>query len=91
MLGLHRCGVGEVVAPARADLDLGVDQLARGGHGKELVLLTRLHHRRELVCELERVRVDDRELLLEPDREVLRGLEDLPCASEVEPRVLAHR
>ena len=37
MLGLHRGRVGEVLAPARADLDLGVDQLARRRDGQELV------------------------------------------------------
>ena len=38
----------------------------------------------EAVLELERARVEDRELLLEPDREVGRGLESLAGEVEVE-------
>src|SRR5687768_12547856 len=91
VLGLHVRRVREVLPPAGADLDLRVDQLTRRRDREQIVLAAGLDHRREFVRELERIGVEDRELLLEPDGEILGGFEDLPRASEVEPRVLAHR
>ena len=70
VLALERCRIGEGLAAARADLDLGGDQLAGGRDGEHLVLLGRVIELLEAVLELERLGVDDRELLFEPDREV---------------------
>ena len=64
-LELHRLGEG--LAAARADLDLGVDQLAGDRLGEQLVLLAGAAELLEAVDELEAVGVDERELLLEPD------------------------
>ena len=55
--------------------------------GEHLVVLAGRVQLLEAVLELERGRVDDRELLLEPDREVGRLLERLADALEVERRV----
>ncbi len=78
VLALER--VGEVLALAGADLDLRGDQLAGDRVGQHVVA-----RGRRLAEPLERVgratsvsRIEQRELLLEPDREVGRGLEDLP-------------
>ena len=79
--------LGEALGPAGADLDLGGDQLAGGGLGQHLVLLAGRVDVLEAVRELERLRVEDRELLLEADREIGRGLESLPSEVEVEGRV----
>ena len=71
----HRAGnVGEGLLAPRPDLDLGGDELA------DEVLLERGAARRSLdvlepVREVERLRIEDRELLLDRDREVGRGLE----------------
>ena len=74
-LALERLGEG--LRAARADLDLGGDQLAGRRLGQQLVGLAGGVDVLEAVLELERLRVDDRELLLEADREVGRGLESL--------------
>ena len=77
-LALDRLGEG--LRPARADLDLGVDQLAGGRLGQQLVLQAGARTGPRSRGELERLRIDDRELLLEADGEVGRGLEQLPGA-----------
>ena len=71
----HRAGdVGERVLPARADLDLGGDQLA-----DEMLLERRpgaaACTSSKRFVEVERAGVDERELLLDRDREVRRVLE----------------
>jgi hypothetical protein len=76
----------EPLGAAGADLDLGVDQLAGRRLGEHLVPLAGSVEVLEAVLELERLRVDDRELLLEPDSEVRRALEGLPSAVEVQRR-----
>jgi len=77
----------KVSPPPGSDLDLGVDQLPANG-GRELVVgLGGLVQLLEAVLELERLGVEDRELLLDPDREVRGGLEGLVDAVEVEPGV----
>ena len=53
-----------------ADLDLGGDQLAGRRLGQHLVALAGGVDVLEAVLQLQRPRVEDRELLLEPDREV---------------------
>ena len=69
--------VGEGLAAARLDLDLGRDQLA-----DEVILerrpLRRRLHLLEAVDEAERDRVEERELLLDRDREVGARVEALP-------------
>ena len=70
--------VGEALLPTGADLHFRRDELA------DEVLLERRPARRgldvlEAVREVERLRIDDRELLLDGDREVGRGLELLAC------------
>ena len=84
-LALPRHRVGEVLSPARADLDLGLDQLAGNRLGEHRVVLRRRAQILEALVERQRARVENRELLLEPDREVRRGLEDLP-----DPRHVQH-
>ena len=74
--------LGERLRAPGADLDLGVDQLAGGRVGQHLVALAGGVDVLETVRQLQRRRIEDRELLLETDREVGRGLESL--ASEVE-------
>ena len=74
--------LGEALGPPGADLDLGRDQLAGRRLGQQLVLLAGGVDVLEAVLQLQRGRVEDRELLLEPDREVGGGLESL--ADEVE-------
>ena len=92
-LAEQRRGVGERVAAAGADLDLGGDQLAdevrlelRSQRGF-LELL-------EAVDEAERLGVEERELLLDGDREVGDGVERLARAREhllvADPLLLAH-
>lgn len=76
----HR--LGEALRAAGADLDLGRDQLAGRRLGQQVVLLTGGVDLLEAVLQLQRGRVEDRELLLESDREIGGGLESL--ADEVE-------
>ena len=93
--GAHeRGGLGEALAAAGLDLDLGRDELAdevllelgaaRGGL-----------HLLEAVDELERLGVEERELLLDGDGEVLAGLESLVRRAKLlvgaEPLRVAHR
>ena len=72
---------------ARSDLDLGVDQLAARRGRQQLVGAALLHQGLEAVLELERRRVHDRELLLQPDGEVVGLLEGLADPVHVEPVV----
>src|SRR5262249_18999086 len=70
----HLCRLGEVVAAPRADLDLGRDQLP------DEVVLDRSARRGgldflEAVRQLERLGIEDGELLLDRHREIGRGLE----------------
>jgi hypothetical protein len=88
-LALQLCRLTEALGPARADLDLGGDQLAGGRLGQDLVALAGGVELLEAVLELERRRVDDRELLLEPDREVGLGLESLADEVEVQGQGLS--
>ena len=76
----------EALAAPGADLDLGVDQLSRRRLGEQVILEAALVDLLEAVLELEGVGVRQRELLLEPDREVLRGLEHLARPRHVEGR-----
>ena len=77
-----RRGLGEVGAPARAHLGLGGDQLADemlvelGARRRSLQLL-------EAVDELERLGVEERELLLDGDREVGAALEGFAGGREL--------
>ena len=64
----HR--VGERFPAPGADLDLGLDQLAGHGLGEDRVVLSRGAQLLEALVERERSRIENRELLLEPDREV---------------------
>ena len=92
-LAEERRGVGERVAAAGADLDLGRDQLADemrlelGARRRFLQLL-------EAVDEVERLGVEERELLLDGDREVGHGVERRARVREhllvAEPLLLAH-
>jgi hypothetical protein len=76
--------VAEALCPSRPDLDLGGDQLAGRGIRQHLVSLTGGVDLLEAVLQLERYRIEDRELLLEADCEVHRALESLPGAVEVQ-------
>ena len=73
VLALER--VTEVLTLAGADLHLGGDQLAGEGVDQEVVGVRLRSDLLEDVGQRERVRVEQCELLLEPDREVGRGLE----------------
>ena len=84
-LVLAAAGVLEVLPAAGADLDLRRDQLARdrlGQHGilgdGEVAQLLEARH------EVQRRRVEDRELLLEPDGGVGRGGEELLRCGQVD-------
>ena len=80
---------GEQVLPAAgADLDLGRDQLARERLGKRRVGLRGVAQLLEALREVERRRVEDRELLLEPDGAVGRLREQLGGGVEVEAQRL---
>ena len=84
-LAEQRRGLGERVAAPGADLDLGRDQLAdevRLELRAERGLLELL----EAVDETERLRVEERELLLDRDREVGDGFEGFAGASRASPR-----
>ena len=81
-----RRGLLEGVAAAGADLHLGGDQLA------DQVLLERRPLRGRLqvleaIRQVERLGIEDGELLLDRDREVLRGFELLPREGELFRRV----
>ena len=73
-LAKQRGRVGERVAAAGADLDLGGDQLADQVR-LELGPLRRLLELLEAVDEAERLGVEERELLLDRDGEVGNGVE----------------
>ena len=82
--------LGKVLAPAGTDLDLGGDQLP------DQVLLERRPFRcvlqlLEAVRELERLGVEDGELLLDGDREVLRRFELLARERDLVLRAQALR
>ena len=81
-------GVGEGLAPPRTDLDLGVDQFALDRVGELRIAQAGLLHLLEPMLEIEDGGVQDRELLLDPDREVGRGLEQPANLVEVKPVVL---
>src|SRR5581483_12353392 len=77
-------GGREAVVAAGADLDLGEDQLARDRAVEHGVRSRRLAQLLEARGERERPRIEDRELLLEADGEVRRGLEHLAGLSCVD-------
>ena len=81
---LAGAGVGDVGAGAGADLDLGGDQLAGDRVHEDVVGLPRALEVLEARDELQRLRVDQRELLLEADGEVGGALEDLARGGEVD-------
>jgi hypothetical protein len=83
-LALARQGVREGLAPVRADLDLRRDQLSSHASREDLVALRGRAQLLEALHERARLGVEDAELLLDPDREVRRGLEDLPGSLHVE-------
>ena len=82
--------VGERLRAAGADLDLGVDQLAAERVGERLVRLRRVAELNEAMCEVERRRIEDRELLLEGAGEIRGLLEPLAGQIEVEAPVTSH-
>jgi hypothetical protein len=84
-LALRR--LGEALALARADLDLRLDQLSGNGFGQHGVRRRRLLQLVEPLVERQRLRVEDRELLLDSDREVRRGLERLMDAGHFQHQV----
>jgi hypothetical protein len=92
-LGHRRRNVRKSLLPAGADLDLGRDQLsdevlfepcAPGG----------VPHLLEAVREVQRLRIEERELLLDRDREVRRVLELRPRLGDLllrrQPLLVAH-
>jgi hypothetical protein len=86
-LALAGDGIREALASPRADLDLRGDQLTGDRVDQQLVPPAGLAQVLEAMLELERLGVDDRELLLDPDGEVSGSLEDLPGALKVEALV----
>jgi hypothetical protein len=84
-VALARERVREVLAASGADLDLAADQLAGDRLGQHAVLgrggVAQLLEARDQV---ERVGVQERELLLEPDREIGGGREGLRGAVRVD-------
>ena len=80
--------IREGLAATGADLDLGVDQLALDRRGELGVAQAGGPHLLEAVLEVEDRRFDNRELLLDPYREVGRRLEDLAHGPEVQRVVL---
>ena len=88
-LGDARDDLGEGVTPARPDLDFRGDQLTDemllelGALGESLELL-------EAVRQRERLRVEDRELLLDGDGEVLRRFELLTRLLQQDAVVVSH-
>ncbi len=85
MIALARLGVVEVLPAPGDDLDLRGDELARD-RLRELgiTLRRRVAQLLEARHEVERLRVEHREFLLEADRQVLRGREDLLGLVEVD-------
>ena len=83
-LALSCEGVSQVLAPPRPDLDLRPDQLAGHRLGQHGIALGRVPQLVEALRQRQRVRVEDPELLLDADRVVGRGLEDLVDARHVE-------
>ena len=81
-LGHARDRLGERLALARADLGLGGDQLARE-HAVEHRALRRRSEVLEAVDEVVRLGVEERELLLDGEREVVGGLEPLPGGAQL--------
>src|SRR2546423_2803896 len=84
MLALEIHCLGEGLRPPGAYLDLRGNQLPGGRLGQQLVLKAGYMHVVEAVTQVEAIRIDDRELLLEADREIRRGLEQLPRSRQVE-------
>ena len=82
-LDLTREHVREVGPLSRPDLDLGRDQLAGSRVREQLVVARLLDQVLECIDERECAWIEQRELLLEPHREVGRGLEDLEGMVEV--------
>jgi len=76
--------VREALAAARADLDLGADQLPGHGLTQRVIGLRGLSQLLEALHQPPALRVEDPELLLEADREVSGALEGLPGASHVQ-------
>jgi hypothetical protein len=76
--------LGEALSAPGADLDLRVDQLAGDRIHEHLVGEAGVAQLLEPVDEREAVGIDKGELLLEPDREILGLLEDLPGTGEIE-------
>jgi hypothetical protein len=83
---LSRHGVVVVLAAAGADLDLGGDQLARNRVAKDVVPKRGVTQLLEAVDEVERRLIEQRELLLDANREVGRLVEDLAPFVEVDAR-----
>ena len=79
---------GEVLAPARADLDLRGDQLAGDRLGEHGISGRGVAQLLEALHVSPRSRgVEQRELLLEPDREVGRGLECRASGVQIEVHI----
>jgi hypothetical protein len=79
--------VGEGRPLSRPDLDLGRDQLSGDRVRERRVRAGGILELFEPLDEVERVGIEDLELLLDPDREVLGVLEDLADAVHVEHQV----
>ena len=90
-LALAHDRLGEARGAPGADLDLGGDQLAGGRLGQQLVLLAGRLEVLETVRQLEADGIEDRELLLEPNREVGGGLESLAREVEIDGQVAQAR
>jgi hypothetical protein len=80
--------LGEGLTAARTNLDLGVDQLALDRRREQPVAQAGRLQLLEAVLEVEDRRVEDCELLLDPDGEVGRRLEGLANGVEVQRVVL---
>ena len=85
-LGLARAGVVDVRAPAGPDLDLGRDQLAGDRRHEHGIPHGGVAQQLEAGDERERLGVEERELLLDPDGEVSRVLEGLARGGGVDQR-----
>ena len=81
-VGLAAARVFDVAARARADLDLRGDQLARDRRREHRVGGRGVAQQLEARHQQQRLRVDERELLLDADREVGRALEGLARGGE---------
>ena len=84
-VALPACRVGEVLAAARADLDLRADELP--GDRLQQRRARRLGQVLEAGHELQRLRVADRELLFQPHGAVHGGRECLVGGGEVDGHV----